>query len=336
MAMQSLQLDAAVETVGFDPSGRKVVAVTELGSLSLFDCSRKLQRLSEVSTDLEACEVAFSPDGSALVVTGVRIGAAVEGVVLVYHLPEIETPPIVAAVFDTMATAPTFLAGSSPLLVVGSYLRLVCLHATTYDELGFADGDDYIAPRGIAAIGDDQSCVAVWGREGSSRVHWYNLSTPSEPKTFSEGGKKEPEPLGGIAVSPSGARVVATFTRENELKVRDVTASEGTYGHLSVYDPVTRALVKKHPLPGSLNRDFTRYAKTAFGAERLLTRPVFLDESHIAVGMPGGDVLAVDLQSGDIVTKWRLSSPLSTLDYSKAAGLLAAGGPDGSLHMWTP
>jgi len=338
---RSVALDTAVEAVQLAPAGKMLAALTELGRLSLLDCTGELRHLDSIETGLQSGELAFSPDGSQLAVTGIRQREVVEGVVLVYPVPPSAAPAIPAAVFDTMATAPTFVSGAPPMLVVGSYLRLVCLDPVTFKELGSADGDDYIAPRGLVSLKDRHGCVAVWGRQGFSRVHWYDL-TASGPVARNKGGKKEPESLGGIAVSPSGARVAATFARPEELVVADPAATEGPYGHVSVYDNAKRALIVKHPIPGSLERDFAGYdgdaadRRRAYGAERPPTRPIFVDEDHCAVGLPGGDVRVVELKTGGVDLKWRLGFRLTTLDYSQASGLWAAGGPDGWVHVWAP
>jgi hypothetical protein len=339
MKMQQVQLEGAVEAIRVDSSGHTVAAITELGALSFFDCSKELRRIGGTATGLQACDLEFSPDGSLLVVTGVRQREAVEGAVLVYSVPPGDAPPITVAVFDTMASAPTFLPLAPPVLVVGAYLRLVCFDGGTFAELGSAEGDDYVALRGVVALAGGKGCAAVWGRQGFSRLNWYSLDPPSQPVLLDQ-AEKEPEPLGGIALSPSGSRIAASFARTDELRLSDAKVTEGPYGHVSLYDTTTRTLVAKHELPGSLERDFTNYGgsrgKRKFGAEKPPTRPVYLDESHVAVGMPGGDVRVLDTETGVATTGWQIDAGIASLDFSPRAGVLTAGGPTGAVCVWKP
>ncbi|MBA2669755.1 MAG: hypothetical protein H0U67_05230 [Gemmatimonadetes bacterium] len=352
---QRLQLDGRIDAVRFGPDGQRLAVVTEFGQVTVLDCSPGLQRLTSFATELESCDLAFDPRSADLVVTGVRLRDEVEGAALVYSMSADNGEPSAAVVLETMVTAPTFVVRPRPLLLLGSYLRLVCADAVTFEEIGFAEGDDYVAPSGIVALPNASQCVVAWGRQGSARVHWYDLAS-GHPLTFlGAADNEEPEGLGGLAVSPSGAWTAATFARPDEfLPENGPPLAEAPYGHLALYDNAARRLAARHPIAGSLTQDFTRYnyrpgqrrerdpsglwrdIALGFGAERPPSRPVFLSDNHVAFAMPGGAVKVMDVLTGQITTVRHLHAPVRVLDYSTAGGRFAVGCADGSVLVWAP
>jgi WD40 repeat protein len=353
VTMQHAHVDGRIDGLSFDGDGRHLAVVTDAGAVTLFDCSEAVRVVCSTETGLESCELAFHPREPTLVVTGTRIRDEIEGVVFAYPLPFNEGEAASIATIETMATAPTFTHGDGVVLLVGGYLRLLCLDGSTYRILNEQEGDDYVAPRGIAVRRRGEYGVAAWAQQGAIRLHGYGITRDQGLIAQAGPGPDEPEALGGLAFSPDGSYLAATFADPTELLFEATPPASAPYGHLSIYDSEGFERIGTHAINGSLSDDFVRYdyrpgqrreqnaegqwqsVSIGFAAETPPSRPVFIDETKVAVGMPGGSVRIIDVREGIEIARWNVGFTVRAVDYSFRSNQLAAAGGDGQVAVWS-
>jgi hypothetical protein len=157
--------------------------------------------------------------------------------------------------------------------------------------------------------------VVAWSSQSGTTIAWYPLSG-SFPVTC--GGEIEvflTHSFRSVLANPASTQVMAVFTHDCYKYEEELTGAAENVGSVHVYDSRSYERVIQIDFQGSVERDFeicelaegdgrrrgrgsVKSASEIIVPKPLVSDPTVMSDGTILIGMPGGDLIRVDLVKG--------------------------------------
>jgi len=207
---------------------------------------------------------------------------------------------------------------------------------------------DWPLARGMKYNPVDHSVAVCWLSVCESYLYAYNLA-------FTVGREIERYGIGGVQHScfcrfgfrPDFKRLaVAVGYHESntwEGQLGDLEKQTGKFGYILVFDYEPRPVIQRFEIEAAVGTNFRitgvrdskgNHCHYWYGIGDGMSNPVFVEDTMILFGLPGGDIGTLDTTTGKVETCARCSRNVTMLDYSTKKGLLAAGCDDGTTYVW--
>lgn len=188
--------------------------------------------------------------------------------------------------------------------------------------------------------------IAAWNAQSRATLSWYGIEDRSLP--LETGGTIDcfQHALRGVIIT---GRAVACFVTNGGYKyLEELTDKSECVGMIKVYSLDSLRLARTIELHGDVFRDFERrpladgdgrtrgrgcvtHASEIYVPKRLVAEPAVDRTGKALIGMPGGDVVQVNLEEGNANVVFTGSSGIVSLDYDQESGMRAVGFQDGTV-----
>jgi hypothetical protein len=359
---------SAIQAVRFSPDGGCLAVATRARQVRWFEASDRLTPRGGCDTGIAIDDVAFSSSGEQLAVIGraTRPGSS---------YPESELTVLIAAPFAETPTARHRIAAevagrmvadifSAPLFLPRSLRSYPLLVGTVDGVLGIdpKDGDarfrqievqdfGFVTRRGLVYLPETGTLVVVFNMHPGLWVIAYRRDRRGNFRETHQVDRWGREHHAGATLNPSG-RLLALEVQDDSYLHPTEAGQDARLGALHVYETQGLSKVGKIEVRGGIECDFgKRDLAPGDGRRRprgggpespftyvpltAMSNPAFFDDRRVALGMPGGDVRLLDVESGGVdVVQEGTGAAVTGLDCGPAKKLLAAGFSDGTLHVW--
>jgi WD40 repeat protein len=343
----------------FDQRSGLLAAIDEKGTLICWDLNKENEQIFTFDTELYDCEIIFHPENGEIIILGHQTkidnaGFAMTSMVL-FGIPKDFSEPWKWVIADAEPpySSPCPILGQKHLLLVGSALELRCLDLSKRKQCSSIPGDDYVGKHSIIFQPSADRAVAVWCSQAGSSLQWLSVLDDGELVAIGQSVNRERESVGGIAMSPDQLLLATTYTSGRyELDVAASAQDTASLGYLIIYDHKTQHVRARLDIFGFFERDFDyEYHKPGeiekrnkrgewisiehvYSPKEWLSNPVFVNDTQIALGKPGGEVVIIDCSNRRFAQCLELPDAVKTIDYYADGACLGAASKDGTIYVW--
>jgi hypothetical protein len=331
------QLPERPEQIAFRPEGSQCIVVTRGGQVSAFDCAR-ISVVGRLETGLKYPSLVIFENGS-IAVAGLNDSAEYNWphlTVTVLDRSLVPSKRIDLGLCEATYTSTVIVDEQADrILIANDLLRLLNLRSGMVED-SLEDPRGFVVQFGVIYDATRRKVYAVRRSQGLSWLTRYCLSNGGLRETGLETTFSGGETVGGAALAPSGTTVaVVTMHDHNFIKKQVHTAHADEYGRLYLVsnDSETLAIPLRHaPTRDLFERGFRDVEALAL-FEYHPSNPVFLSETEILVGDPGGRVILYrpGREDGDVL--FQSERPIATLGLFQSYGI-AVGDHFGGLELW--
>lgn len=359
---------SAIQAIRFSADAACLAVATQSRQVRWFEAAQQITPRGGCECGIDIADLAFAGAGQPLTIIG-RASKS-DG------YPESELTVLITMPFDTVPiarhrlplkvdgrlvaelfAAPIFLPPplrSGPLLVgtVDGAVGIDPADGSARFPLVTEPDFGFVAHRGLVYLPSTATLVAAFDMHPGLWLIAYRPDAQGQFHELRTVAQWDRAHLTGAALSPSG-HLLAVSTQEDFYLHPAEIGADAPLGVVHVYETEGLAKIRTFEIRASLERDFGRQDLAAGDGRRiprgggpaslfmylplaLMSNPAFLDDRRLALGMPGGEVRLLDVETGRVEgIPDGPHAPVRGLDCAPAKQWIAAGFADGTVRVWS-